>query len=182
MSIVLLKIALLLFSHFGAGSDIRTNYFNFLILGKSRFPPKKVLLHRLLLKISIRNSQRTWQRVKMKGNRWNFQKCGSLLNIYFLRRLWKGKGVIFSFEQDLLTFSYPQVHIRVVVGFIKNVFFFKKFQLFIRRAMKLGSARRAPSCPVVKSSELQLLGPCFETRTFCSSTKPRLPLTRNRRR
>ena len=34
-----LKIAL--FSHFCAGSDIRTNYIQFLNLGKSRFPPKR---------------------------------------------------------------------------------------------------------------------------------------------
>ena len=30
-----------LFSHFSAGSDIRTKKFNFLIFGKSRFPQKK---------------------------------------------------------------------------------------------------------------------------------------------
>ena len=32
-----------LFSHLSAGLDIITNFFNFLILGISRFPPKKVL-------------------------------------------------------------------------------------------------------------------------------------------
>ena len=41
-----LKIAL--FSQFSAGPDTRTNYSNFFILGKSRFPPKRVLQHRLL--------------------------------------------------------------------------------------------------------------------------------------
>ena len=40
-SIDLLKIVL--FSHFCAGSDIRKNFFKLLILGKSRFPAKKVL-------------------------------------------------------------------------------------------------------------------------------------------
>ena len=40
---VLICLKLALFSHFSAGSDIRTNFFHFLILGKSRFPPKKVL-------------------------------------------------------------------------------------------------------------------------------------------
>ena len=30
-----------MFSHFCAGSDIKQMFFNFLILGKSRFPPKK---------------------------------------------------------------------------------------------------------------------------------------------
>ena len=36
---ICLKLAL--FSHFSAGSDIRTNFIPILILGKSRFPPKK---------------------------------------------------------------------------------------------------------------------------------------------
>ena len=40
-SIFLLKIAL--FSHFSAGSNIKTNFFQFLNFGKSRFPPIKVL-------------------------------------------------------------------------------------------------------------------------------------------
>ena len=39
MSIVLLKIAF--FSHFSADSDIVKNFYNSLILVKSRFPPKK---------------------------------------------------------------------------------------------------------------------------------------------
>ena len=37
-----IKIAQL-FSNFSAGSDIRTNFFNFLIFWKSKFPPEKVL-------------------------------------------------------------------------------------------------------------------------------------------
>ena len=28
---------------FCAGSDVKTKFFNFLILGKSRFPPKKII-------------------------------------------------------------------------------------------------------------------------------------------
>ena len=35
-------IKLALFSHFSAVSDIRTNFFKYLIFGKSRFPPKKI--------------------------------------------------------------------------------------------------------------------------------------------
>ena len=34
-----------MFHHSSAGLDIRTNFFHFLILGKFRFPPKKVLYH-----------------------------------------------------------------------------------------------------------------------------------------
>ena len=37
-----------MFSHLWAGSDITTNFFNYLILGKSIFPTKKVLWHWLL--------------------------------------------------------------------------------------------------------------------------------------
>ena len=39
------KIAL--FSHFCAGSHIRTKFIQFLSFGESRFPPKKVLQHQL---------------------------------------------------------------------------------------------------------------------------------------
>ena len=38
-SIVLLKNGM--FSHFSVGSDIVTNFFQFLNFGESRFPPKK---------------------------------------------------------------------------------------------------------------------------------------------
>ena len=48
MSKVSIKIATV-FSHFCAGSDIRTNFIPFLNFGKSRFPPKS-LKHQLQLR------------------------------------------------------------------------------------------------------------------------------------
>ena len=55
--IVLLKIAL--FSHFEQVQTLEQTFFHFLTLGKSRFPPKKVLQHQLL-KIEF---ARGWRRL-----------------------------------------------------------------------------------------------------------------------